>query len=105
MGVGVTALGMEVSVGNGVSRGNGVEVGLVTGGGLVAIAVGRKVGGGAEVTVTVTVAVGASFWVGGWVGVPPPQAKTPRDINVAPVVRQSFALRPNLNSLFLKKMK
>mgnify|MGYP000285916160 CR=1 FL=1 len=103
MGVGGTALGMEVSVGNGVSRGNGVEVGLVTGGGLVAIAVGRKVGGGAEVTVTV--AVGASFWVGGWVGVPPPQAKTPRDINVAPVVRQSFALRPNLNSLFLKKMK
>ena len=99
MGVGGTALGMEVSVGNGVSRGNGVEVGLVTGGGLVAIAVGRKVGGGAEVTVTV--AVGASFWV----GVPPPQAKTPRDINVAPVVRQSFALRPNLNSLFLKKMK
>ena len=103
MGVGGTALGMEVSVGNGVSRGNGVEVGLVTGGGLVAIAVGRKVGGGAEVTVTV--AVGASVWVGGWVGVPPPQAKTPRGINVAPVVRQSFALRPNLNSLFLKKMK
>ena len=103
MGVGGTTLGMGVIVGDGVSRGNSVEIVLVTGGGLVAVAVDRNVGGGSEVIATL--AVGASVWVGGGVSDPPPQAKTPRDINAAPVVGQSFALRPSLNSLIFKRMK